>query len=198
MAITAPATKRPWWRRARFAAVRSLRGVLQLSDSPHRIAIGSAAGLFVMPLPLPGQMLLGPLLARLVGGNLVASIPWTWLNNPFTVLFFIYGQYRLGALIAPGSGEILSFAGLADLVEHFQRLPWSEALEHGMEVFNGILLPLVLGSGIAASVCAVVGYFAIHHLVVRGQAQKKARHAVWRRGGSSGDNGVDAGPGFVR
>jgi uncharacterized protein len=175
--------------------VRALRGVLYLSDTPHRIAMGCAAGLFVMPLPLPGQMVLGPMLARLLGGNMFASIPWTWVNNPFTVLFFIYGQYRLGLWFVPGHGEVLSFAGLAELVERFNHLPWSEALHHGVEVFGGILLPLALGSVIAALVGAVGGYFFIRRLVIRAQMRKKIRHAVWQRGGTSilgGDNGVGA------
>lgn len=197
MGITAPATRRTWIRRARFVTVRALRGVLHLSDSPHRIAIGSAAGLFIMPLPIPGQMLLGPLMARLLGGNLVASIPWTWLNNPFTVLFFIYGQYRIGVLMVPGSGEVLSFAGLAELVDRFNHLPWGEALTRGLVALSGILWPLALGTLIVALASACLGYVVIKRLVVIAQARKKARHAVWRRGGSSDDSGVGAGTGTV-
>lgn len=143
-----------------------------------------------MPLPLPGQMVLGPMLARLLGGNMVASIPWTWLNNPFTVLFFIYGQYRLGLWFVPGRGEVLSFAGLTELVERFHHLPWSEALHQGIEVFGGILLPLALGSLMAALAGAVGGYFIIRRVVVRAQVRKKNRHAVWQRGGFPVDDGV--------
>lgn len=194
--MVAPTTKKSWLRRARFLLVRALRGVLYLSDTPHRIAMGCAAGLFVMPMPLPGQMVLGPMLARLLGGNMVASIPWTWANNPFTVLFFIYGQYRLGLWFVPGRGEVLSFAGLAELVERFNRLPWSEALHDGLEVFGGILLPLAMGSLIAALAGAVSGYFIIRRVVIRAQIRKKNRHAVWQRDDTSmknGANGVGAG-----
>ena len=184
MNMTAPKTKKSWISRARFRVVRALREVLSLSDTPHRIALGSAAGLLVMPLPLPGQVLLGPLLARIFGGNVVASIPWTWVNNPFTVLFFIYGQYRLGLLFVQGQAEVLSFAGLAELVERFNRLPWGEALHHGLEVFGGILWPLTLGSLIAAVVGALGGYVVIRWLVMRAQVRKKNRQLTWQRGGS--------------
>jgi uncharacterized protein (DUF2062 family) len=159
MGIAAPKTRKSWWRRARFATMRAIRGVLLLTDTPHRIAMGSAAGLFVMPLPLPGQFVIGPLLARLCGGNLVASIPWTWVNNPFTFLFFNYAQYRLGLLVLPGEREPLSFAGLATLFDDFQRLPWSEALSRGAEVLGEILWPLALGSIVAALAVAVLGYW---------------------------------------
>lgn len=192
MSTVAPTTKKSWIRRVRFLWVRALRGVLSLSDTPHRIAMGSAAGLLVMPLPLPGQMILGPILARLLGGNMVASIPWTWANNPFTVLFFVYGQYRLGLWFVPGHGEVLSFAGLAEMVERFNRLPWGEALDHGLEVFRGILWPLALGSLIAAVVGALGGYVLIRWLVMRAQIRKKNRHAAWQRGGSSVKFGVSA------
>lgn len=191
MGIAAPTTRKPWWRKARFATTRAIRGVLMLTDSPHRIAMGSAAGLFVMPLPVPGQFVLGPLLARAFGGNLVASIPWTWVNNPFTFLFFNYAQYRLGLLLLPAEGDPLSFAGLAKLFENFQRLPWGEALSRGVEVLGDIVVQLVLGSFLVAAVAAVLGYIAIHALVVRVQVRKKARHAVWRRGGPSSGRGVD-------
>jgi uncharacterized protein len=160
--------------------MRAVRGVLLLADTPHRIALGTAAGLFVMPLPIPGQVILGPLLAKLVGGNLVASIPWTWVNNPFTVLFFLYGQYRLGLLFISGSGEPLSFAALGALVDQLQAMPWREAFAHGFEVLGDVLAPLALGTGIAGVICAALGYPLTYRLVVSAQRRKKARYALWR------------------
>ncbi len=191
MGITAPVTQRPWWRRWRFVCVRAVRGVLHLSDTPHRIAIGSAAGLFVMPLPIPGQVILGPLLAKLLRGNLVASIPWTWANNPFTVLFFVYGQYRLGLLFVSGSGETLSFAALGRLIERLQDMPWRLALSEGFEVLGDVLAPLALGTAIAAVLFAVPGYLLTYRMVVVAQDKKKARYAQWQRSGPSDGRGVD-------
>jgi uncharacterized protein len=191
MGIAAPPTTRSWWRRARFAFVRAMRSVLLLTDTPHRIALGSAAGLVVMPLPLPGQVLLGPLLARLVGGNLVASIPWTWLNNPFTVLFFIYGQYRLGLLFVAGAGEDLSFAAVAGLMERLRSMPWRQALSEGFDVLRDVLVPLAVGSAVASVVLAVFGYVLIRRFVVVAQHKKKTRYAQWRRSGPSDGRGVD-------
>jgi uncharacterized protein len=191
MGIVAPPTKRPWWRRARFALVRAMRGVVQLTDTPHRIAMGSAAGLAVMPLPLPGQMLLGPLLARLVGGNLVASIPWTWVNNPFTVLFFIYGQYRLGLLFVAGDGKEMSFVAVADLMDRLRAMPWRQAFSEGFDVLSDVLVPLAVGSTVASAFFAVLGYVLIRRFVVVAQRKKKTRYAQWRRGGPSGERGVD-------
>ncbi|HEX3135937.1 MAG TPA: DUF2062 domain-containing protein [Planctomycetota bacterium] len=191
MGIAAPPTKRSWWRRARFALVRAMRSVIHLTDTPHRIAMGSAAGLVVMPLPLPGQMLLGPLLARMVGGNVVASIPWTWLNNPFTVLFFIYGQYRLGLLFVDGGGQELSFAAVGDLMSRLQEMPWREALAHGVEVLGDVIVPLAVGSAVASALFAVFGYVLVRHLVVVAQGKKKTRYAQWRRSGPSDGRGVD-------
>jgi uncharacterized protein len=175
----------------RFVVIRAIRGVLHLSDTPHRIAIGSAAGLFIMPLPMPGQVILGPLLARILGGNLVASIPWTWVNNPFTVLFFVYGQYRLGLLFVAGEGEVMSFRALGDLVERLQAMPWRDALSHGIVVLGDVLAPLALGTLIAALVFAVVGYVLTVRLVVVAQNKKKARYAQWQRSGPSNGRGVD-------
>jgi uncharacterized protein (DUF2062 family) len=191
MGIAAPATKRPWWRRARFAILRAVRSVLLLTDTPHRIALGSAAGLFIMPLPIPGQFVLGPLIARLLHGNVLASIPWTWVNNPVTFLFFNYAQYRLGFLLLPSGREPLSFSGLSELFTRFQHLPWSEALNHGLDVLGDIVLPLAIGSLMVAVVCAVLGYPLVHRLVTLAQRKKQARYAQWRRSGPSDGHGVD-------
>ena len=191
MGIAAPSTRKPWWRRWRFVCARAMRSVLHLSDTPHRIAMGSAAGLFVMPLPIPGQFVLGPVLAKLVRGNVVASIPWTWVNNPFTVLFFIYGQYRLGLLFIPGVGETLSFAALGDLFKRLQDMSWSAALGEGLDVIGDILLPLAVGTGIAAVLFAIPGYLLVIRLVVVVQRRRQARYAQWRRSGPSGGRGVD-------
>jgi uncharacterized protein len=190
MGIAAPPTHRPWWRRARFVCARAVRGVLHLSDTPHRIAIGSAAGLFVMPVPIPGQVLLGPLLAKLVRGNVVASIPWTWVNNPFTVLFFIYGQYRLGLLFISGAGETMSFAALGDLIERLRAMSWGEAFAHGFDVLGDVLVPLAVGTALAAAFFAVCGYLLIRRLVAAAQRKKKARYAQWRHSGPSDGRGV--------
>jgi len=190
MIIIAPPTKCSRWRRARFVCVRALHGVLHLSDTPHRIAMGSAAGLFVMPLPIPGQVILGPVLARLVGGNLVASIPWTWVNNPFTVLFFTYGQYRLGLLFVSGVGEVMSFRALGELINRLQAMPWRDAFTHGVGALGDVLAPLAVGTVVAALVFAALGYALVFHLVVVAQRKKKARYAQWRRSGPSDERGV--------
>lgn len=144
-----------------------------------------------MPLPIPGQVILGPVLARLCGGNLVASIPWTWVNNPFTVLFFIYGQYRLGLLFVRGSGDSLSFADLGRLFKRLQDMSWSRALGEGLEVLGDILAPLAVGTGLAGVIFAIVGYVLTYRLVVVVQRKKKARYAQWRRSGPSDGRGVD-------
>ena len=191
MGINAPPTRRPWWRRWRFLCTRAIRDVLHLSDTPHRIAIGSSAGLFVMPLPLPGQFVLGPLLARLLRGNVLASIPWTWVNNPFTFLFFNYAQYRLGFVLLPSEREPLSFDALSELFTRFQHLPWSAAMSQGVEVLGDILLPLVIGSLMVAMLCAGLGYPLVRALVTQAQRNKKTRYAQWRRSGPSDGRGVD-------
>jgi uncharacterized protein (DUF2062 family) len=190
MTIPAPATTKSRWRQVWFVAARGVRRLLHLSDTPHRIALGSAAGLFVMPLPIPGQMLLGPLLAKLVRGNVLASIPWTWVNNPFTVLFFLYGQYRLGLLVTPGQGTPVSFGRLDELVDQFQHLPWREAMDKGTVMLGEVLVPLAVGTVLGAVVAAVVGYLAIRRLVDLAQRRKRARHATWRRDEPSGGAGV--------
>ena len=102
-----------------FTIIRALRGAVLLEDTPHRIALGCGCGIFASPLPLFGQAFVGALAAKLLGGNVIASLPWTFLSNPFTTLPIWYGCYRLGMIITPGAWPLVSFERIKDIVHKF-------------------------------------------------------------------------------
>ena len=54
--------------------------VLHVDDTPHRIALGVAVGIFVTWTPTIGlQMLLCILISALVGANKFVGLPFVWL-----------------------------------------------------------------------------------------------------------------------
>lgn len=181
MISNAPATRKNWWRRLWMVTVRALRGVIFLEDTPHRIALGAAAGILSAALPIFGQTFIGMILARLLRANVIASIPWSWLSNPFTTLPIWYGGYRIGLWLIPGQQDVLSYADLTRLAERFNQTNWSDGLSTMLAMLGDLLAPLWLGCTALGLLLAVPGYLLVREGVVRLQLRRAARQAAWRR-----------------
>src|SRR5690606_37623592 len=88
--------RRSFGRSARYFAKRLVR----LRASPHAIAAGLAAGVFVAVTPFIGfQIILAVLLASFVRGNLIAAAIGTNLANPLTVPLIWMSTLELGGWI---------------------------------------------------------------------------------------------------
>jgi len=71
--------------------------ILHVDDTPHRLALGLALGMFVAWTPTIGfQMILVLLLAPLIRANCRVGIPVVWVSNPFTLLIIYGPNYWLG------------------------------------------------------------------------------------------------------
>ncbi len=75
--------------------------VLHVDDTPHRIALGVAVGIFVAWTPTFGlQMILTVLLATLLRGNKLVGLPFVWISNPVTAWpIYFKMNYPLGKAI---------------------------------------------------------------------------------------------------
>ncbi len=169
--------RRTWYRRLWHVCIKTLRGVTRLEDTPYRIAMGCACGLFSCVLPIFGQMVVSMVLARLFRANVVASIPWTWLSNPATSLPLWYGCYRVGAALL--REDALKMAVLHNLVTHLERDGLTATLAAGGALLGQAVVPLLLGTVIIGLVFGALGYLAIKPLVVRLQARRTAKAASW-------------------
>ena len=128
-----------------------------------------------------GQMVLGMILARAFGGNVVASIPWTWISNPFTTPFIWYGGYRLGMVITPGDWPLISFQRLNKIVEKFGNLSIADGFASGYAVVVEIFVPLLIGTVVVGLIWGAISYFIALRWVIILQARRTARNAHWRR-----------------
>jgi uncharacterized protein (DUF2062 family) len=128
-----------------------------------------------------GQMVLGMILARAFGGNVVASIPWTWISNPFTTPFIWYGGYRLGMVITPGDWPLISFQRLNKIVEKFGNLSIADGFASGYAVVVEIFVPLLIGTVVVGLIWGAISYFIALRWVIILQARRAARNAHWRR-----------------
>ena len=157
----------------------------RLPDQPHRVARGVFAGSVIGFLPLPGlQFVAAWGAARLVRGNVLASLLATFNTNPVTTPFFAVLAMTLGHWImgieAPLNAKYIGHAfGEAghDLWFNFlaifgpERTRWDGLIKFWHEIY----WPYFIGALGPALVISAVAYYVTIPLVA---AYQKARAAT--------------------
>ncbi len=151
-----------WWHNPRTL----IRIILQLDDSPHAIALGTAIGMFIAMTPTVGiQMILvmtfAMLTYRFFYFNKPAALITVYVSNPVTVVPIYWLDYKVGTLFVHGNvtreqfTEILRYDGFAE---------WWRALT---TLLIDVGWPLILGSLVIASICGALTYPAMLWIVQR-------------------------------
>ena len=158
-------------RKSRHPVVRFLKyRVLHIDDSPHRIALGLAIGLFIAFLPVFGVRLpMVVFMALLLRANKFTAVTSVCVcNNIFTLPFISYPSYLVGWIICnslhgdealrPGQvggmfREIFSFSSMLSVF--YQSRFWVEL----WGLFKAIGLELTVGGIILGTIAALAGYF---------------------------------------
>lgn len=71
--------------------------ILHVDDTPHRLALGIALGVFLAWTPTIGlQMILVVLLAAALRANARVAVPVVWISNPLTLVPIYLPNYWLG------------------------------------------------------------------------------------------------------
>ncbi len=167
----------PLIRTAKFLLGRAERffiyRVLSLNDTPHRIALGVAIGIFFTWTPTIGfQMVLTLAFSWLLGANKFVGIPFVWISNPVTFLP-IYGPNYLVGCWLTGS----DFAGFRALREAMTFSGgWWGAVKAFWPATVQIFWELWLGSLLVAMLMGLLSYFAIRRAVVVFRRRHHARH----------------------
>lgn len=139
-----------------------LHTLLMLDDTPHRIALGMAIGLFIAWTPTVGiQMLLSIPITWLARANRIAGLIGVYLSNPFTFLPMYWIDYRLGAIVLK---DPLTFA-------EFQTIVAGDGTSGWLDVFAKVgvelAVPMFVGGIILGAITSVLGYAGTHWLVSR-------------------------------
>jgi uncharacterized protein (DUF2062 family) len=148
-------------------------GVLHVKDTPHRIALGAALGVFVALTPTMGfQMLLVVVLAMVFRANKVVGLPFVWISNPLTA-GPIYGSgFLLGKLMLGGNYRAPDFA--AALAAHGSW--WGERMANAIlawwHVTMEVFLPLWLGGVVMGGVAGTATYFLVRYAATTYQAHR--------------------------
>jgi uncharacterized protein (DUF2062 family) len=169
-----------WWRSLEYIKHRLRR----LPDSPEKIGRGMAAGVFISFTPLYGLHFIGGLvIARLIRGNLLASMTGTFVNNfltivPISAMAVGLGYWMLGmepeAGLVEGLGHAFGEAGRdlwhnARAVFRPQTMEWS-----GLWVFfREVFWPYLVGGIVPGLLVALASYLLTVPLVGAYQAARR-------------------------
>ncbi len=148
----------------RRTARNYLRRLLALDDTPERIALAFALGVFLAFSPLLGlHTILGLTVAFLLGLNRVAVLLGVWVNNPYTLVPIYAAAAYVGGLLAGPSPDHLR-----------PELGWDSLLHAGSLIqvirLRHLWRPVLLGSTILSFVAAFLSYPVALFIVRRGKA----------------------------
>ncbi len=144
--------------------------VFSLNDTPHRIALGVAVGMFVAWTPtMPFQMVLTITISALVGANKFVGVPFVWITNPVT-LIPIYGpNYILGSWLLGRQSAIKHFVSEMQQCMSFSGGFWKTTKAWWQATLN-FFAPLWLGSLLMGIVVAAISYCLILWGVIKFRA----------------------------
>lgn len=171
------------WRRAIEYFGHRLK---RLPDTPHKIALGFACGVFVSFSPVFGfHFFYAALCAFIVRGNMLASVLGTLVGNPLTFPLIATASLTIGRRIYGQRREAESFvsvqesffgalSGLWQSIKAafgFGEPAWDKLAQFWSELF----VPYYVGGIIPGLITATVFYFLARPLVAAYQARRRAK-----------------------
>lgn len=154
---------------ARRAKRFFLYRVLHVDDTPHRIALGVAIGMWAAWMPIVGiQMIVTVILAFALRANKIVGLPWLWISNPATMAPIYIGEYYLGRALLGGDWPEPRFIEAL----HADDGGWAK-LTAWLQATGEVAWPLFLGGFVLGVLFGVPTYFIIRWAVV---AYRRHRH----------------------
>ncbi len=156
--------RRSWGRSLRYFGLRLSR----TGGSPHKVALGFAAGVFAIVTPFLGfQMIIAAMLAWALRGSVFASAVGSFAGNPISYPLIWISTYELGNRIL-GDTAVTGRIDFQSKAEAFwnglKRLSW-DAVSASLEAFWPILKPMAIGSIPIGAAVAAVSYFGVRKLI---------------------------------
>ncbi|TMM52979.1 DUF2062 domain-containing protein [Sulfitobacter sabulilitoris] len=160
--------------------------VRRLPDSPERIARGIWAGVFTTFTPFYGlHFLVAAALARMMRGNILASLMATFFGNPLTyvpigIASLSTGHWLLGTTLDARTqrsfGGKFSDAGQDLWFNFLAMFTDAEADWDGLSVFyDQVFFPYLIGGILPGLFCATISYYLSVPLI---RAYQKRRRGV--------------------
>jgi uncharacterized protein (DUF2062 family) len=136
-----------------------IKDVIKLKESPHRIALAFAAGVFIGMSPLLGlHTLLGFVVAWIFRLNPFALLAGVYITNPWTIVpIYTFSTY-VGA----------QCLGIEQIIP---KIDWSDvSFINLMNDLEPLLMPYIVGTLLIGTISSIVSYIIIY------KAAKKIRY----------------------
>jgi uncharacterized protein (DUF2062 family) len=175
--------KRSWSRSARYILLRLKR----LPSSPHRIALGCAAGVFAVFTPFLGvQLILAGVLAVVMRGSVFASFLASFVGNPLTYPIIWFATFNLGNVLLGGtaSAQLVDLRGKAGALGDGLMNASPGAIATAAESLWPIVKPMAVGSLPLGGFAAALAYVGAHRLISASQERKRVRLSAATQVGS--------------
>ena len=169
------------WRRAGDYFIYRVK---RLPDTPHKIAIGIAIGMFCSFTPFFGlHFFLAAFLAYIFKGNIVAALFGTFFGNPITWPFIASFSVKLGQIIL--GHPVTNFE---TFLEHFVEA--SDATIQGVKslfgygesdwillynFFRELFLPYFIGGFVLGLIAALFTYFVFRPIIYAYKVTRKKK-----------------------
>ncbi len=136
-----------------------LSAIFSVKDSPQKIALSFAVGVFVGMSPFLGlHTILGIAAAWLFRLNKFVTIGGVYITNPWTIVPIYTFATWFGAKLL-GIKQIIPSINWNDI-----------SLTYLIVKMRHLLLPFVIGTTLIGLVSALVGYFIIYQAVIRNRS----------------------------
>jgi uncharacterized protein len=159
--------------------------VLHVDDSPHRIAMGVALGLFAAYLPpLWFHIILVLSVAGILQANKFVALTFIWASNPFTFIPIYYPNYLLGRAVLGwlyteqrlGAGEIATMFDNFSFGKIVTGICTAEFWSQLGSLTVKVGFEMLIGGIIIGGAIAVASYFATNRLVCWYRVKHPHRH----------------------
>ncbi len=133
-----------------------LRQVLKIKDTPHRIALAFAFGVFMGISPFLGLHTIGAFfIAWLLGLNRLVTVIGVYITNPWTIVPIYTFCLWVGAKLT----------GMKQIIPD---IDWSNIrFMTMMSELKHLIIPFLAGTIFVGFISAIASYFIIHWAVVR-------------------------------
>ncbi|MBI4687517.1 MAG: DUF2062 domain-containing protein [Nitrospirae bacterium] len=132
------------------------RQIFYINDTPHRIALSFAIGVFMGIAPLVGLHIVGALAAAwLLRLNKLVAFAGVCVLNPWTIVPMYSFSLWLG----------VKLMGMTSVIP---QIDWgNESLLHIMKKLSHLLIPFVIGTSILSIISTPISYFIIKKIAIK-------------------------------
>lgn len=132
------------------------RSIFQIKDTPHRIAVAFALGVFVGISPLLGFHTIGAFfLAWVFGLNRLVAVVGVYITNPWTIVPIYSFSLWVGARLI-GIKQILPEVDWGDVT-----------FIYILDKLTPLVLPFFVGTFVVGAISAIAGYFIIYSFTLK-------------------------------